>query len=58
MPGNDIRKAKDHVALNQKVFVKVISKSEGQMLGLSLLNVDQTDGTDLLPLTKTYQNSL
>ncbi|MFS8030888.1 putative RNA helicase [Helianthus anomalus] len=41
--------AKDAVKLNQKVFVKVISVS-GQKLSLSMRDVDQNSGKDLLPL--------
>ncbi|KAI3775588.1 hypothetical protein L1987_50167 [Smallanthus sonchifolius] len=47
-----ISNAKDVVKLDQKVFVKVISVS-GQKLSLSMRDVDQDSGKDLLALNKT-----
>eukprot|EP00850_Spirogloea_muscicola_P010129 SM000058S18559 [mRNA] locus=s58:491455:496651:- [translate_table: standard] len=46
-----IRSAKDAVERDQEVWVKVISVS-GQKLSLSMRDVDQKTGTDLLPLRK------
>ncbi|KAJ4834822.1 hypothetical protein Tsubulata_050516, partial [Turnera subulata] len=46
-----ISNAKDVVRRDQEVFVKVISVS-GQKLSLSLKDVDQDTGKDLLPLQK------
>ncbi|KAK9073702.1 hypothetical protein SSX86_006296 [Deinandra increscens subsp. villosa] len=47
-----IANAKDVVKRDQEVFVKVISIS-GQKLSLSMRDVDQNTGRDLLPLKKT-----
>ncbi|XP_023756999.1 probable pre-mRNA-splicing factor ATP-dependent RNA helicase DEAH5 [Lactuca sativa] len=47
-----IPNAKDVVKRDQEVFVKVISIS-GQKLSLSMRDVDQNTGKDLLPLKKT-----
>ncbi|XP_052183273.1 probable pre-mRNA-splicing factor ATP-dependent RNA helicase DEAH5 [Diospyros lotus] len=44
--------AKDFVKRDQEVFVKVISVS-GQKLSLSMRDVDQNSGKDLLPLKKS-----
>ncbi|KAJ0701989.1 putative RNA helicase [Helianthus annuus] len=46
--------AKDAVKLDQKVFVKVISVS-GQKLSLSMRDVDQNSGKDLLSLNKAVE---
>ncbi|XP_050236941.1 probable pre-mRNA-splicing factor ATP-dependent RNA helicase DEAH5 isoform X2 [Mercurialis annua] len=50
-----IGNAKDVVKRDQDVFVKVISVS-GQKLSLSMRDVDQNTGEDLLPLKKTYDS--
>ncbi|KAD4180486.1 hypothetical protein R6Q59_023675 [Mikania micrantha] len=47
-----IANAKDMVKRDQEVFVKVISIS-GQKLSLSMRDVDQNTGKDLLPLKKS-----
>ncbi|XP_047325773.1 probable pre-mRNA-splicing factor ATP-dependent RNA helicase DEAH5 [Impatiens glandulifera] len=47
-----ISNAKDFVKRDQEVFVKVISVS-GQKLSLSMRDVDQDTGKDLLPLKKS-----
>ncbi|XP_071709853.1 probable pre-mRNA-splicing factor ATP-dependent RNA helicase DEAH5 [Rutidosis leptorrhynchoides] len=49
MSTRKIANAKDVVKRNQEVFVKVISIS-GQKLSLSMKDVDQNTGRDLLPL--------
>ncbi|KAF7151906.1 hypothetical protein RHSIM_Rhsim02G0021600 [Rhododendron simsii] len=49
--GRRIRNAKDVVKRDQEVHVKVISVS-GQKLSLSMRDVDQNTGEDLLPLKK------
>ncbi|KAJ1693813.1 hypothetical protein LUZ63_010511 [Rhynchospora breviuscula] len=47
--------AKDAVKRDQEVFVKVISIS-GQKLSLSMRDVDQNTGKDLLPLKKSSED--
>ncbi|XP_016450532.2 putative pre-mRNA-splicing factor ATP-dependent RNA helicase DEAH5 [Nicotiana tabacum] len=47
-----VSNAKDLVKRDQEVYVKVISIS-GQKLSLSMRDVDQTTGRDLLPLKKS-----
>ncbi|XP_059633114.1 probable pre-mRNA-splicing factor ATP-dependent RNA helicase DEAH5 [Cornus florida] len=47
-----VANAKDIVKRDQEVFVKVISVS-GQKLSLSMRDVDQNSGKDLLPLKKS-----
>ncbi|XP_071686171.1 probable pre-mRNA-splicing factor ATP-dependent RNA helicase DEAH5 [Rutidosis leptorrhynchoides] len=51
-----IANAKDVVKRDQEVFVKVISIS-GQKLSLSMRDVDQTTGRDLLPLKKSADDN-
>ncbi|KAK1325862.1 putative pre-mRNA-splicing factor ATP-dependent RNA helicase [Acorus calamus] len=46
-----VTSAKDHVKRDQEVFVKVISVS-GQKLSLSMRDVDQETGRDLLPMSR------
>ncbi|KAJ4744922.1 hypothetical protein LUZ62_058708 [Rhynchospora pubera] len=50
-----ILNAKDAVKRDQEVFVKVISIS-GQKLSLSMRDVDQNTGKDLLPLKKSSED--
>lgn len=50
-----IANAKDAVNRDQEVYVKVISVS-GQKLSLSMRDVDQKTGKDLLPMRKSSQN--
>ncbi|XP_076913948.1 putative pre-mRNA-splicing factor ATP-dependent RNA helicase DEAH5 [Bidens hawaiensis] len=50
-----IANAKDVVKRDQEVFVKVISVS-GQKLSLSMRDVDQNTGRDLLPLKKSGED--
>ncbi|XVF74986.1 hypothetical protein PTKIN_Ptkin13bG0152800 [Pterospermum kingtungense] len=52
MASRRIANAKDVVKRDQEVYVKVISVS-GQKLSLSMRDVDQNTGKDLLPLKKT-----
>ncbi|KAK8618249.1 hypothetical protein V6N13_132249 [Hibiscus sabdariffa] len=52
MASRRIPNAKDAVGRDQEVYVKVISVS-GQKLSLSMRDVDQNTGQDLLPLKKT-----
>lgn len=51
-----IANAKDVVKRDQEVFVKVISIS-GQKLSLSMRDVDQNTGRDLLPLKKSTNDN-
>ncbi|KAK6919290.1 Helicase, C-terminal [Dillenia turbinata] len=50
-----VANAKDVVKRDQEVFVKVISIS-GQKLSLSMRDVDQNTGKDLLPLKKSSED--
>nr|GMD55783.1 probable pre-mRNA-splicing factor ATP-dependent RNA helicase DEAH5 [Ipomoea batatas] len=50
-----VANAKDLVKRDQEVFVKVISVS-GQKLSLSMRDVDQNTGKDLLPLKKSLDD--
>ncbi|XP_019182334.1 PREDICTED: probable pre-mRNA-splicing factor ATP-dependent RNA helicase DEAH5 [Ipomoea nil] len=50
-----VANAKDLVKRNQEVYVKVISVS-GQKLSLSMRDVDQNTGKDLLPLKKSLDD--
>ncbi|KAG6499152.1 probable pre-mRNA-splicing factor ATP-dependent RNA helicase DEAH5 [Zingiber officinale] len=53
--GRRIANANDAVKRGQEVFVKVIPAS-GQKLSLSMRDVDQKTGKDLLPMRKSSQN--
>ncbi|GMQ06106.1 hypothetical protein CsSME_00050820 [Camellia sinensis var. sinensis] len=55
MANRRIGNAKDVVKRDQEVYVKVISMS-GQKLSLSMRDVDQDTGKDLLPLKKSSDN--
>ncbi|KAI8000833.1 putative pre-mRNA-splicing factor ATP-dependent RNA helicase DEAH5 [Camellia lanceoleosa] len=50
-----ISNTKDFVKRDQEVYVKVISVS-GQKLSLSMRDVDQNSGKDLLPLKKSLDD--
>ncbi|XP_058095795.1 probable pre-mRNA-splicing factor ATP-dependent RNA helicase DEAH5 [Magnolia sinica] len=50
-----VANAKDFVKRDQEVFVKVISVS-GQKLSLSMRDVDQKTGMDLLPMKRTSED--
>ncbi|GKG31830.1 hypothetical protein Tco_0426780, partial [Tanacetum coccineum] len=50
-----VASAKDMVKLDQEVFVKVISVSAGKV-SLSMRDVDQYTGKDLLPLKKSGED--
>ncbi|XP_042486081.1 probable pre-mRNA-splicing factor ATP-dependent RNA helicase DEAH5 [Macadamia integrifolia] len=52
-----VANAKDVVKRDQEVHVKVISMS-GQKLSLSMRDVDQTTGKDLLPLNKSLDDDV
>ncbi|CAK9144132.1 unnamed protein product [Ilex paraguariensis] len=52
-----VTNAKDIVKRDQEVYVKVISVS-GQKLSLSMRDVDQNSGKDLLPLRKTSEDDI
>ncbi|CAN6452534.1 unnamed protein product [Victoria cruziana] len=55
MANRRIVNAKDAVKRDQEVFVKVISVS-GQKLSLSMRDVDQRTGQDLLPMKKSSED--
>ncbi|CAI9090919.1 OLC1v1025807C1 [Oldenlandia corymbosa var. corymbosa] len=55
MASRRIANAKDVVKRDQEVFVKVISMN-GQKLSLSMRDVDQNTGKDLLPLKKNAED--
>ncbi|GMH18081.1 hypothetical protein Nepgr_019922 [Nepenthes gracilis] len=55
MANRRIANAKDVVKRDQEVYVKVISIS-GQKLSLSMRDVDQNTGKDLLPLKKSSED--
>ncbi|PQQ21523.1 hypothetical protein Pyn_14880 [Prunus yedoensis var. nudiflora] len=55
MATRQISNAKDVVKRDQEVYVKVISIS-GQKLSLSMKDVDQHTGKDLLPLKKSSED--
>ncbi|KAJ6845430.1 putative pre-mRNA-splicing factor ATP-dependent RNA helicase DEAH5 [Iris pallida] len=50
-----VANAKDMVKRDQEVFVKVISIS-GQKLSLSMRDVDQKTGKDLIPMSRSSEN--
>ncbi|KAK9150108.1 hypothetical protein Syun_008417 [Stephania yunnanensis] len=50
-----VANAKDFVKRDQEVFVKVVSMT-GQKMSLSMRDVDQETGRDLLPMTKSTED--
>lgn len=53
--GRGSKSARDMVSRGQQVWVKVVSRN-GQRIGLSMRDVDQSTGEDLLPMNNSQTN--